>query len=140
MPIINLSLMKKKNKNNPPPPLTKPSSSPITNPSSSPLTKTSSTPSSTPSSALSQPSNSNIFQNNSPSLGTTIMQGFSFGTGSAVAHGVVDSLFKEKKSEVINNQDKCEIFNKELTECLKQSINNEQCIQLHESYQKCLKN
>lgn len=111
MPIMNLRLKKKNNQ----------------------TTSSSSAP--PPSSAISQP-----VQNSSPSLGRTMMEGFSFGAGSSVAHGVIGGLFKEKKSEVINNQDKCEIFNKELTECLKQSINNEQCTQLYESYQKCLKN
>lgn len=68
---------------------------------------------------------------NKPSLGNTIKDGIasgiSFGTGSAIAHRAMDSIFGNRKIEVENKPDNtCQILMENYRKCLeiKYTVNN----------------
>ena len=95
------------------------------------------------------PAVSNKPLTNSPSmthvLTRNIMEGFSFGIGSSIAHKTIDNIFKSdnedkvKVTENINNEnnDKCKSLNQDYIKCINNK--NHDCENLLNAYIECNK-
>jgi hypothetical protein len=80
----------------------------------------------------------------SPSMTTTIKEGFAFGIGSSVAHNAITRLFNSPSDTIKNTQDTmciskthCNIKLQEYEQCLAQNQNN--CKELISEYEKCMR-
>jgi len=80
----------------------------------------------------------------SPSMATTIKEGFAFGIGSSVAHNAITRLFNSPSDTIKNTQDTmciskthCDIKLRDYEECIRQYRDN--CKELITEYEKCIR-
>jgi len=103
------------------------------------------TPVSTTNTNKTQQMTTQIQQQPSSSMLSTIKEGFAFGVGSSVAHNTVSRLFNSSSStETKNTQDTmciskthCDIKLRDYEECIRQYRDN--CKELITEYEKCIR-
>ncbi len=84
--------------------------------------------------------NSNQTQSIFSSVTSTILEGMSFGTGSAIAHNAVNKISSYFSSE--NKQQKCEDFLLKFENCKNSygnTNNTDNCSEIFTEYEKCRK-